>query len=229
MLRAALHDCIQLVERIVTAILQIGDAPDASPALLTTLVAAIPVAIRTASLREELSNEDEGFARRAVEALVSRLRACLDRHPTHGRGCAVVTLWTAYCRQAQATRESEKFTRPTTELPPSLNVNWNGSIGSGLTQDAEAESIEEGYARWWTRRCVVRTRRSRRLVSTQGRRMLSGDQYCRSSTPSDPRIIISIPEKSADILASKIRERRYSFEHIPHRFGGVVRGLPRGP
>lgn len=109
LLRAALHDCIQLVERIVTAILEIGDAPEGSSALLTTLVAAIPVAIRLASLREELSNEDEDFARRPVEELMGRLRACLDRHPTHGRGRAVVVLWAAYCRQVDVMREAEKL------------------------------------------------------------------------------------------------------------------------
>jgi hypothetical protein len=39
---------------------------------------------------------------------MNRLRACLRRHPTHGRGWAVVTLWAAYCRQVHATSDAKK-------------------------------------------------------------------------------------------------------------------------
>jgi hypothetical protein len=45
----------------------------------------------------------------AVDALVTRLRACLDQHPTHGRGWAVVMLWAARCDQVQVVSEAEKL------------------------------------------------------------------------------------------------------------------------
>jgi hypothetical protein len=110
LLRDALHDCVRLVGDIVEMILEINQPPDASSALITALVAAIPVAIRLVTPREELSREDGDVGRRAVEALVSRLRACLKQYPTHGRSWAVVALWAAYSRQARATREEKLAT-----------------------------------------------------------------------------------------------------------------------
>jgi hypothetical protein len=109
LLRDALHDCIQLVGDIVETILEINQSPEASSARLTALVAAIPVAIRLVDLRKELSSEDGDVGWRAVEALVSCLRVCLEQHPTHGRGWAVVALWAAYSRQARETREAAKL------------------------------------------------------------------------------------------------------------------------
>lgn len=107
LLRAALHDCVRLVGGIVTMIMESHQPPDTSSALLTALVAAIPVAIRLAVLRGELSSEDGGAARRTVEAFMTRLHVCLNSYPTHGRGLAVVALWTARC-QVGAPREVEK-------------------------------------------------------------------------------------------------------------------------
>ena len=57
------------------------------------LIAVTPVAIRVAYLREELSLEGDGFGWQNVEELVGRLHACLEQHPSHGRGWAVVALW----------------------------------------------------------------------------------------------------------------------------------------
>jgi hypothetical protein len=108
-LRGALLDGALLAERIVTMILEIGEAPEATHVLLATLVAAIPVAIRVAYLRMELSSEDEGSKLDAVDALVARLRACLDANPTHGRGWAVLMLWTARSGPTPAAGEQEKL------------------------------------------------------------------------------------------------------------------------
>ena len=108
--RGALLDGVLLAERIVTMILEIGEAPEATNALLATLVAAIPVAIRVAYLRMELSSEeDEGLKPDPVDALVVRLRACLDVNPTHGRGWAVLMLWTARSGPTLAASEQEKL------------------------------------------------------------------------------------------------------------------------
>jgi hypothetical protein len=107
--RGALIDGALLAESIVTMILEIGEAPEATHALLATLVAAIPVAIRVAYLRMELSSEDEGLRPVAVDALVARLRACMDVNPTHGRGWAVLMLWTARSGPTPEATKQEKL------------------------------------------------------------------------------------------------------------------------
>jgi hypothetical protein len=107
-LGAMLLDCARFVEGIVTTIMQIGQAPEASHAQLAMLVAATPVAMRLAYLRDELSGVEGGFGWPLVEALVSGLRAGLDRNPTHGRGCAVVMLWAARCGEKRMASDMEK-------------------------------------------------------------------------------------------------------------------------
>jgi hypothetical protein len=92
-LRTPLLQIVQMAERIVATIMQIGAAPDGTNIQLTMLVSVIPVAIRIACLREELSIAHEGLEEQAINALVSQLRICLEQHHDHGRGLALVALW----------------------------------------------------------------------------------------------------------------------------------------
>ena len=111
LLVAPLLQVIQLAEGIVVELLQLGAAPEGSHLQLTTLVSAIPVAIRIACLRDELASAHEGVTEPVVEQLVSHLRACLERHCDHGRGLAVVALWTRCSDRAdpRPARQVEKL------------------------------------------------------------------------------------------------------------------------
>jgi hypothetical protein len=100
-------------ETIVKQILQLGRAPEGSPAWLDPLVAAASLAIRTMLLRAEIGRDDEGLGPEAVRQLVEQLERCLEQQPTHGRGWAMIALWLALHgerdEEAQAKKQAEHF------------------------------------------------------------------------------------------------------------------------
>lgn len=114
-------------EIIVERILQLGRAPEGSPAWLDPLVAAVSLAIRSMLLRVELGRDDEGLGPEAVGQLVEWLERCLDQQPTHGRGWAMIALWLTLCgepNEAQAMKQAEHF-------------------GAGDFFDREAERVDD--------------------------------------------------------------------------------------
>jgi hypothetical protein len=100
-------------EITVERVLQVGRAPEGSPAWLDPLVAAVSLAMRIMLLRAELGRDDEGLGPEAVRQLVERLARCLEQQPTHGRGWAMIALWRALCgerdEEVQAKKQAEHF------------------------------------------------------------------------------------------------------------------------
>lgn len=109
----ALLEGARSAELIIERILQLGRAPEGSPAWLEPLVAAASLANRTALLRVELGRDDEGIAPEAVRQLVERLARCLEQQPTYGRGWAMLALWLALYgeqdEEAQAKKQAAHF------------------------------------------------------------------------------------------------------------------------
>jgi hypothetical protein len=144
--RGALLDAAQLVEKLVEQILQIGEAPEASQALLETLVHALPVAIRVMLLREDLEAVQEGLNSETVGRLIEQLKRCLELHATHGHGWALLALWCGHHKQR--TEEDHAENRATyfgaghiledewIRLLDDLDYTDESDEASGLTHDA---------------------------------------------------------------------------------------------
>lgn len=98
---------VKRAEDVITTILKIGEAPEGSHSLLVTLVAAAPVALRVALLREELAIENEGYGFPVTSLLLDELAECLEQQRTHGQAWAIHAMWLKQCEMPEAA-EAEK-------------------------------------------------------------------------------------------------------------------------
>ena len=120
--------CSRCAETIVERILQLGRAPEGSPAWLDPLVAAASLAIRSMLLRVELGCDDEGLGPEAVRQLIKRLMLCLEQQPTHGRGWAMIALW----RTLYGERDEEAYAKKQAD-----------HFGAGDFFEREAERVDD--------------------------------------------------------------------------------------
>lgn len=77
-IKETLLGSVQIAEELIGMIMTRGKAPKGSHSLLVTLVAAIPVAIRVALLRQELGVEGEGVSFDVVVTMIGELTVCLE-------------------------------------------------------------------------------------------------------------------------------------------------------
>lgn len=80
-----------LVEQLLAQMIEVGNAPERTPALLGLLVVAAPLTLRVALLRDELSDTDQALE--SAQAVVDMIEACLEQQPAHGRGWSILALW----------------------------------------------------------------------------------------------------------------------------------------